>query len=91
MSVESDKLQAAKLLVSRVLRGEITPDESPEYFDEDVVYIQVGIAEKQDLEWLKKELASSDFEKEAKLNVVIQMTGPERAPLLASLGGLGLK
>lgn len=91
MSVDSDKLQAAKLLVGRVLRGEITPDETPELFDDDVVYIQVGIAEQQDVEWLKKELESADFEKEAKLNVVLQMTGPERAALLAGLGGLGLK
>lgn len=77
MNVPKERIEAARRLVEDVLSGRITPANSPAVFDDDVLYIQVGMLEQLDTEWLRGRLAQPADDEEGKRLVVRCVNDPQ--------------
>lgn len=52
MSVPAERLKAARELVTGVITGSVTPDADPAVFNDDLLYMAVGMLEQLDQAWL---------------------------------------
>ena len=52
MNVPAERLQAARELVEKVIDGRVTPDADPAVFNDDLLYMAVGMLEQLDQAWL---------------------------------------
>ncbi|MFJ1461485.1 hypothetical protein [Nocardia sp. N2S4-5] len=59
--VDTEQIDRARRVVTAYLRGELTPDRNPEYFDDDVVMFAVARLDVHDTEWLLEQVASGEW------------------------------
>lgn len=76
MTVPQARLDAAKKLVDDVLAGRVTPATDPAVFDDDLLYIQVGMLEQLDADWLKGRLTDPAVAADARDRVVRCLSDP---------------
>ena len=53
----TDRVAQSKSLVQDVLAGRKTPDSDPAVFEDDLLYLAVGVLRQQDLAWLEARLS----------------------------------
>lgn len=66
---------AARKMVEEILQGRISPKTHPRLFDDDVVYINVGILEQLEPDWLLQELANSKHALQQRQEIARNMSG----------------
>jgi hypothetical protein len=68
-----DRLEIAREMIIKVLKGDITYETDRMVFDEDLLYLNVRLLEQHDFEWLQLELAKPEHNEQAKREVTINM------------------
>ncbi|MBA3456015.1 MAG: hypothetical protein H0T42_23150 [Deltaproteobacteria bacterium] len=81
----SDELDGLKATVMRVLRGELTEESNPAFFEDDVFFIGVRRLEQLDREWLMSNLRDRTYHRDARGLVAIQMTNEGHKELIVEL------
>ena len=72
-------------MVMRVLRGEVTEQNNPAFFDDDIFWMNVRRLEQLDREWLMAILRDRTYHRDARGLVAIQMTNEGHKDLIVEL------
>jgi hypothetical protein len=64
----------ARALVEQLLAGEVTEENAPHLFEDDVLYLRVATLEKSDADWLLDRVRDRDVPLERRLSLVRQMS-----------------
>lgn len=82
MSSELDDLKATVL---RVLRGELTEEANPAFFEDDLFFLAVRRLEQLDRAWLMTRLRDRSYHRDVRGLVAIQMTNEGHKELIVEL------
>jgi hypothetical protein len=77
MTVPAERLQAARELVDNVIAGRVTPDSDPAVFNDDLLYMAVGMLEQLDQAWLYERFDDDDAAAERLTHVANCLTGEQ--------------
>ena len=63
------KIDAARRIVTRFLRGELNPEDNPEFFDDDILRFAVARLDIRDTAWLLAQVASIEWPRELRAEI----------------------
>ncbi len=79
------KANIEKDVIIKILKKEITEKTEPAFFEDDLFYFVVKIVEKNDHEWLVKQLKSPIFDKIIRLNIAMNLSFENKKNILEYL------
>lgn len=82
MSVRPARLQAAFDMIERVLTGEVTPENRPDVFEDDVLFFHVDVVSREKSDWLKEKVLDTKYNQECRKLVLGVVLPPLRVELL---------
>lgn len=65
----AEKIDAARNIVTRFLRGELNPEQNPEFFDEDILRFAIARLDIRDTAWLLAQVASIEWPRELRSEI----------------------
>lgn len=80
-----EEIADLRAMVMRVLRGELTEEANPSFFEDDVFFLNVRRLEHLDREWLMAILRDRTYHRDARGAVAIQMTNEGHRDLIVEL------
>ncbi len=81
----AEEIEDLRSMVMRVLRGELTEQNNPAFFDDDTFWMNVRRLEQLDREWLMTILRDRTYHRDRRGAVAIQMTNEGHKELIVEL------
>ncbi len=81
----AEEIADLRVMVMRVLRGELTEENHPAFFEDDIFWMKVRRLEQLDREWLMTVLRDRTYHRDRRGAIAIQMTNEGHRELIVEL------